>query len=544
MLFLGNVSGHDFLFHVESWMDVAGQWREGICFPRWAEWANWGFGEPRFVFYPPLSWLGGAAIGSVLPWKMAPGAYIWLALIIAGMSMWRFARDWFGGPQADLAAVLYAVNPYQLVIVYYRSAFGELLAAALLPLLIWAALRVGRGEWRKVPILALVFAAVWLSNAPAAVIATYSLAVVIVAGCILRRSLWPLISSASAMVAGLGLAAFYIVPATWEQKWVRIAQIVLQDMQPSANFLFTRANEPDFVAFNWKVSWVAVGLVALTAIAALASLRKRRELAGAWWTLSVLAAVSIAMMLPPSLWLWRHLPKLWFIQFPWRWLNVVGLTFAFMAAAAIGALRSRATTRTLAVALLIGIGVAGTFMARDTIWDSSDVQSIADAIRSGRGYEGTDEYAPLACDRYQFPGNPDDDERPEGVSPNPAPRIAKLDPDSGDVIPASRVRLHTQLWTSERKAFVAESSEPVTLALRIVNYPAWAVEVNGRDAEFETHPETQQILVPLPAGNNRIELRFRRTQDRTVGAIISAFAVAGLGALAWIFRRRKSFATV
>ena len=539
MLFLGNVSGHDFLFHVESWMDVAGQWREGVFFPRWAEWANWGFGEPRFVFYPPFSWMAGAAIGSVLPWKMAPGAYIWLVLIVAGMSMWRFAREWLRGPQANLAAVLYAANPYQLVIVYYRSAFGELLAAALLPLLIWAALRTIRGEWRKVPILALVFAVVWLSNAPAAVIATYSLAVVIVTGCMLRRSLWPLIPSGSAMVAGLGLAAFYTVPATWEQKWVQIAQIVSQDLQPSANFLFTRANEPDFVAFNWKVSWVAAGLIAATAIAALATLRKRRELASAWWTLSVLAAVSIAMMLPPSLWLWRHLPKLWFIQFPWRWLDVVGLTFAFMVAAAIGTLRNRAVSWTLEVTLLIAIGVAGTFMARDSIWDSSDVQSIADAIGSGRGYEGTDEYAPLACDRYQFPGNPDDDERPEGVSPNPAPRIAKLDPDSGDVIPASGVRLHTQLWTSERKVFVAESSEPVTLALRIVNYPAWAVEVNGRDAEFETHFETQQILVPLPAGDNRIELRFRRTRDRTLGAITSVFAAAALSVFGLALRKQK-----
>src|SRR5258705_849087 len=67
--FLGNASGHDFGFHAASWLDVAGQWEEGVFFPRWTEGAKHGFWEPRVGFFSPLSLMLGCALGPVLPWS-------------------------------------------------------------------------------------------------------------------------------------------------------------------------------------------------------------------------------------------------------------------------------------------------------------------------------------------------------------------------------------------------------------------------------------------------------------------------------------------
>ena len=92
--FLGTPSGHDFEFHLYSWLEVLAQWKRGIVYPRWASMAHWAYGEPRFVFYPPASWTVGAALSALLPWTIISGVYIWLALVAAGVSMFMLARTW------------------------------------------------------------------------------------------------------------------------------------------------------------------------------------------------------------------------------------------------------------------------------------------------------------------------------------------------------------------------------------------------------------------------------------------------------------------
>jgi hypothetical protein len=536
MPLLGNASGHDFQFHLASWMEVAGQWHEGIVYPRWAEWANFGFGEPRFVFYPPASWLLGAALGSVFPWVVVPGIYMWLVLVGCGMAMWRFAYEWLLPTEAVVAAVFYALNPYILVLVYYRSDFAEMLACALLPLLLLGVVRVLRCGWSAVPFLAAVFAGIWLSNAPAGVIATYALVLLLVVGSLLKRSLRPMIPGLGAMAAGFGVAFFYILPAAWEQKWVQIGGAISANLAPERNFIFSHSDDPEFLLFNWKVSTVASLAIMATAIAAVFVARRRREFPDIWWLLLTLACASVFLMFPPSVLLWRYLPKLRYLQFPWRWMEPLGVVFAAFSASCF---RQSKKQRISWIAFLAVVVLMGAAVGHDAWWDSEDVGHVADGVQTGYGYAGTDEYAPLGSNIYELPGWIAEDTEPTG---NPTPFVEQVDTESGKIVPLKNVRVQIQLLTAERKSFTIQSNWPATIVLRLLNYPSWLATLDGAAIPIQSAPTTAQMLLPLPAGTHHVELRFRRTRDRTLGGTISFLTAVGLLALLWAHRGDKSSA--
>jgi asparagine N-glycosylation enzyme membrane subunit Stt3 len=152
--FLGTPSGHDVEFHLYSWLEVLSQWKHGIVYPRWAALAHFAYGEPRLSSIHQRRGLWERLLSAIFPWTLVSDIYIWLVLVAAGVSMFLLARQWLDRRDATFAAVLYAVNPYHLVIVYWRSAFAELLASSLLPLLLLLLLRTEEKGRRVIVFLA------------------------------------------------------------------------------------------------------------------------------------------------------------------------------------------------------------------------------------------------------------------------------------------------------------------------------------------------------------------------------------------------------
>jgi hypothetical protein len=511
--FYGTPSGHDVEFHLYSWLEVLSQWKDGILCPRWAMWAHFGYGEPRFLFYPPASWALGALVSGVFPWSVASSIYIWIALLAAGISMFGLARRWFARRDAIFAAALYAANPYHLAIVYWRSALAELLASCLVPLLLLLVLRVADGERHVVVPLSLVLAAAWLTNAPAAVMIHYSLALLALFFAWQQRSPRLLLLGMAAVALGACLSAFYLLPAIYEQRWVNIAQALSVGVRPQDNFLFIHTSDPDHDAFNHIISWVAVLEMALVFVVAVAAKIRRQMKLELWNALWIWAFVCSLLMFPVTAPLWKILPKLEFMQFPWRWLLCVSMILSVFVTA--GARRWQ--LRIAICALTIAVVAIAWRHIQPPWWDNAaDLREMQDNIADGIGYEGTDEYAPAGAD----------------------PSAIDRDARNVTVDGPARAAIRVFRWGPELKMFTADVSAPDQLALRLFRYPAWRVEVNGRVVETSTRSETDQMLVPVQAGMNRVEIRFVRTWDRTAGGWISV--VTGLFLILWSLQARRS----
>jgi len=529
--FFGMASGHDIAFHMASWLDAAWQWKQGVFLPRWTEWANFGYGEPRFIFYPPLSWLFGAMLGTLIRWKDVGLVFYICIQTFAGLSAYALLRRISDARWGALfGSVCFAMNPYALTIIYMRSDFAELLAIAFFPLLFLATLRLcgiladESTKFGSILCFAITFSAIWLSNAPAAVIATYSVSMVIGFTALQQRSLSVVGKGGAGILLGFGLAAFYMVPAVYEQRWVNIGGALQGGLAPAKNFLYTKTADSEHDFFNRIASNVAVVLVAWAIFGAAMAWRARKKADVGSERMGVLPAVTMLLtgatllMLPITGWFWRYLPELKFVQFPWRWMSVVALCGVMcVAVTAKGKLKL-----VWLLVVTLAAGGSGAYLGNNTWWDIEDMPSLQTAVQEGTGFEGTDEYDPKGDDRTDLP-----QKHPH----------AKFVRTAGERREEGTVAIDT--WTAEYRALRASTAQAARVAVRLVDYPAWRVTVDGKPIAVEHAPGTAQMIVPVPAGQSRVEIRFTRTMDRTIGGFVSVLSACGsIGLLLWGGRKR------
>ena len=137
-------------------------------------------------------------------------------------------------------------------------------------------------------------------------------------------------------------------------------------------------------------------------------------------------------------------------------------------------------------AVIVIIASAGTaaFLVHRAWWDSDDIPVLQEAISSGKGFDGVDEYDPVKDDHTDLPVK--------------APAVQVL-PRKGTSMAEPGVKIRIVHWTAEQKDLTVTSLGPLRLAVRLLDYPAWRVEVNGLRVTPDSPDTTAQIIVPVPA---------------------------------------------
>ena len=550
MIARGPSCAGDFYFHFVSWLDAQRSVVLGVPNPHWANAPNLGAGEPRFIFYPPLTWVEGAVLGLLLPWPWVPVVFVFLQLAATGLANRLLAREMLPEAPATLAGCASIFLAYPLFSAYDRGAYAELTGGFWIPLLLLFLLRRRNpsGPLRSRVLdgsaapLALVFAGAWLSNGPAGIMATYLLVAVALLAAIVEKSPIALLRGLVSGALGIGLAAIYLLPAVWEKRWINLRYATTNYHYLIENgWLFARHAEKSLFAhdvFLRQVSWLAVFLFIVAVLGALIAWVRGTFPPDLRWSLPLvlIPVVVLLLQLPISLPLWNALPEWRLLQFPWRWLLVLEAPAAIFLAAAVWVPRPRfriLVVAACAAACLLASLAAGRYWYLEC---HRNLARITDDFYSGAGLDGMREYAPPGV-RYALVDRPIPPTCLLGASPENVNQSGSPAWD-GDATLCSG-RFAARLGLPEHKRFTGIADRDGFLVLRLRSYPAWKVTLNGHPATAVAERVYGLIAVPVQQGNVDIAVDWTISRDVIAGRCISAAALLLLAAL-WIVESRRA----
>ncbi len=542
----GYSCGHDFDFHLRSWMETSTQWKGGILKPVWAFHAAWNAGEPRLLFYPPLSIVTGALLTLILPWSGIAYGFTAFALFLSGVTMHRLLRRWVSPGLAIFGACLYLVNPYMLFCAYERTAYAELMAAAWMPLLLLAILSQRTTAWR----VAIAIALLWITNAPAAVVGCYSL--LLIGGTrwiyLLRRhprEAKPyFLRLSGGFLLGLLLDSFYLIPFAIERKYITLNAALTPAASPDANYIFHYTSDEFHNGVLLHSSTIVLILVTVALLCGgiffLLERRRVKTFPGMHardaallhhdarhLTVAALMLYSVVVLFlqtPLSSPIWHHAPELAFLQFPWRFLAmqsavsvaVVMLTLKQIAASSKPFTNIKATWIVASLVLVIAAayGLANhTF--RQGCDDEEGLTPQWQSFHHGEGFEQTDEYTPAGADNDTMKIR------------LPAAWIAEdanNRPTSGDGSFPTGTPLPTEQFTHpDDFVFTANATHSDdALLVRLRLFHGWHIFLDGQ--EQTTFPQRPDGLLAVPLrtiGTHHVEARYRKPWDQWAGGALS-----------------------
>jgi len=319
---------------------------QGQFLPVWTPALNHGYGGALFNFYPPLFYLSSALLDALgFPIALAINITCFLAIFFSAWAMFIFLKELINVDGAFLGAVAYMMAPYHTIDLYARGAYPEIAAFVFLPLIFWGVRMVAcEPRFRYFSATAFAVCGLLLSHTITAVFFLPLAGLYAICLSFIQREakLRKCAVSISSVLAGFALAAFSIVPAVLEKKYLNLepyisgwfdyhrnfihpAQLIFSPQQYSSWLPVSLANNLPF-QFPW--SYLLFFVLGMVCVWSLASKEIKKEYA--YLLIALLATVWMMTIYSRVVWGW--FPVLWSMQFPWRLMAPTSfLVCAFMA---------------------------------------------------------------------------------------------------------------------------------------------------------------------------------------------------------------------
>jgi hypothetical protein len=523
--------GHDAYEYLPRLVEFHENIRHGIWMPRWAPDLSLGYGQPFFVFNPPLLYYFAEA------WVLAGvDSLTALNLTCAGIvmgsavSMFLLGRLWFGIWGGFLAAAAYLYAPYFHVDLFVRHALAEFAAFPFYPLAFYGLSRYARDRDRRFLMLGgAAYAGVIGSHHPAALLFSPLLLGFAAFQALQRKSFSLLLAQTAALALGLGLGASVWLPGLLERGFVKLDRLLEGDLQFTNHFVYLQQlfitnwgygiSVPGYAdGMSFSLGWshlllVATGWTAAKRMQRSGSGENRRFVGflGAW---CVLFSV---LMLSGSEWFWETLPLMKYVEFPWRMLAPASFCLALAAGGAAQGLSASAPWRrpalAAAMALLIlpnlrHIAPAGYQAVDLRQWTPEQIAQRGISVTTRNEYEPR--WAEMAVPRS-----------------NSVRVVAGW--AQGELL-----RQSPAYWSGP-----VQAASGSTIEISTFFFPGWEARINGRQVPMEAAQDSGLIRLQVPAGEHRLDLKFGRTPVRAAADTMSVLMALSLVAL-WMHWSRRT----
>ncbi|MGA7670726.1 MAG: YfhO family protein [Nitrolancea sp.] len=515
LLQLKLMGGHDSLEYLPRSEEFYKLLSFGHWFPRWAPDLSGGRGQPFFNFNPPLIYYLISAFHFVgFSFIAAQDLALFLLLILSAGGMYLLASSFFGPRGGVISVAAYLFAPYFLVALYVRHALADYAAFAFLPFLVWGVVWFAeRGGWHRLVIGAVALSLLTLSSNPVTLISFPALLVLVASIAYLRRNLVALARGAWCVGLGLGLSAFFWLPALVERKYVHLSRLLEGALRYENHFVYFRQliyskwgdgfsvpGTGDGMSFEvGPIHVILLLFVAATLFWELRAVKRVKLMLVVMGLWTVAAAYFSTNLSRPF---WDQFSLLQYLEFPWRFMTLVAFASAFVAGGVGLLTRDRprfATPLTVALVLLfVAFGISHAHPPK--------YQSVTDA-----------DYSPNVIAQRNLAVTTAQEYQPIWVQQQLTQPVSE--PVSFAQGNGASVAIPGSTATDQR--YLVNVTEPSSLRLNTDYFPGWRLKVNGAVTPINTSDPTGVISLVLQPGQYVVELAFHNTPVRTWSAILS-----------------------